>query len=95
MIALPFIGITDQPVAFARPAIYKASPSAKRATMTVTVSIPSIACNWPKVRRTAPDCRSAPINPIVKPTPRDAIPRNIELPSKVPTVVKAMSMSAK
>ena len=95
MIALPFIGIIDQPVAFARPAIYRASPSAKSETITVTVSIPSMAWRFPKVKRTAPDCRSEPTRPITRPTPRDAIPRNIELPKRVPTVVKAINISAK
>ena len=63
--------------------------------MTVTVSIPSIAFKLPKVRRSAPDWRSAPISPITRPTPRETIPRMREAPSKVPTVAKARIMSDK
>ena len=93
--ALPFMGTMLQPVFFARPAMYSASPIANKETITVTVSIPSIACKFPKVKRTAPDCRSDPTKPRVKPTPNEARPRSIELPRSVPTVVKAMSINAK
>ena len=54
-----------------------------------------MACRFPKVKRTAPDCRSEPTNPSVKPTASDANPRIMELPNKVPTVVNATSINAK
>ena len=63
--------------------------------MTVTVSMPSIAFGLPKVRRIAPDCRSAPTKPSVKPTASEINPRTIEEPKSVPTVANARTMSAK
>ena len=74
-------------------ATHRASPTAKIATATTTMSMPSASSGLSKVRRAWPVV--VPTSPIASPSPSEMNPRSLESPSTEVTATSASSMSAK